>query len=343
MKLFHSINHTELNLTIRLFKNSDTEGVIECICSEYGDTYFKKQFYDPDYLIKVHSENTVTFVVAETDEHEIAGIIALKSFFPGEIMCELASEILKKEFRGYGLSEHMIRFGANVIEERCYSAIYSLPVTFHSITQRLLQRIGLTVTGFIFSVFITDKVESSYEYGQCMKHSQGIQIKAMEKQNAGNIYIPKELQPIAQRIYNKLGVAFQIFLPDAEQIICEEKKTMLYYTNDDIHKNCAITLMKIGSDINVQILNICSKYRDIPLQTFNIFLNINDPNAVYAYEILKNSGFFFTGFKSLCSNNEYMVMHNNNGIEMYLDDYDLIEEYKDLMQLIKPFIGEVLK
>lgn len=338
VKLFHIKTQQELNVEIRLFKDTDAKDVVECIRAEYGETYFKKQFYDPDYLIKMNNENTITLIVAETEAHVVGGVIALKSFFPGETMCELASEIFKKEYRGYRLSEKMIQFGMEIIESRCYSSIYALPVTFHDISQRLLKRNGMVATGFILSVFDINEVQSSYPYGKCLKHSQGIQIKALEKQNVGTLFLHKEISPVAEKIYSKLGVAFEIDSKDSTDNKSIPKKTMLYHTIDTTHKNCAITALKIGEDIAAQIEAIYLKYKDIYLQTFNVFININDPNAIEAYKKLKQLGFFFTGFKSLCSDNEYMVMHNNNGVEMHLEDYVLTEEFEELMKFIMPFI-----
>lgn len=338
MTIYYNSNQDEIDITIRLFKNSDAQGVIDCIRAEYGDTYFKRKFYDPAYLVKINCQNETNFIVAETDTGIIAGVIALKSFFPGEMMCELATEIFKKEFRRYHLAESMIQFAMGMIEERCYSAMYALPVTFHSVSQRLLKRNGMIATGFILSVFISDKVVSSYEYGRCIKHSQGIQIKALEKRNAGNIYISEELNEIATNIYKKLVVDFKIITSETDTLVCRKEKTMLYHVNDSIHNNCAITILKIGADVDKRVNDICSKYKDIPLQTFNVFLNMNDSNSEYAYEKMKDNGFFFTGFKALCSDNEYMVMHNNNGIDMFLEDYVLSEEFEELMQLIRPFI-----
>lgn len=334
MRLRHRTNTTELDIVLRPFEDRDAEGIIACIRDEYGETYFKRDFYNPEFIKKMHGEGAITFLVAQTGEGEIAGILALKSFFPSETMCEVASEIFRKKFRGYGLAEPVLGYGLETIACQCYSAAYALPVTFHSITQRILQKLGMTATGFILSVFRTECVHSSYQYGRCQKHSQGIQIKPMEKNDAGNIYLPEELAPIAGRIYTRLGVDYKI---DASDDV-PDKKTRLYFTNDTRHRNGSITVLRPGFDLKEQLDRILEKYRDVPLQTFNVFLNISDPAAVQAYRVLEKSGFFFTGFKPLCSEREILVMHYANGVEPYVEDYSLSDEFKQLLDDIRPFI-----
>lgn len=323
-----------MTFTLRLFEDADADGVIACIRSEYGETYFKRDFYNPAFLRRVHAEDVVTFIVAQTEQGEIAGIIALKSFFPAETMCELASEIFKKEYRGYHLAEPMIRFAMELIAKRSYSAAYALPVTFHSISQRLLQKLGMTATGFIFSVFRTECVQSSYDYGHCQKHAQGIQVMPMEKTDAGVLYLPDEITGIARRIYTKLGVRHEI------QSACTPLtgKTRLCFTNDALHGNCSITLLRAGADLKAQVARIFEKYAGQPLQTFNVFVNANDSAAVESFRLLEECGFFFTGFKPLCSDRELFVMHHPNGVEPHTEDYVLTGEFKELLDEIRPFI-----
>ncbi|HEX3026934.1 MAG TPA: hypothetical protein VHR42_06880 [Clostridia bacterium] len=334
VKLKHRTNSSELTVILRPFEDGDADDVIACIRDEYGDTYFKRNFYNSEFLKKMHREGAITFLVAQTDWGEIAGILALKSFYPAETMCEVASEIFRKKFRGYRLAEPMLRYGLDIIAQGSYSAAYALPVTFHRITQQILQNLGMTATGFIFSVFRTECMESSYDYGGCQKHSQGIQIMPMEKTDTGSLYLPEELTSIAELIYSRLGVDYEIC--HAETSL--KAKTRLYFTNDTLHRNGTIMLLRPGADLKLQVDQVRARYQGVPLQTFNVFLNISDPAAPEAYRILKESGFFFTGFKPLCSEREYLVMHDANGVAPHTEDYALSNEFEELLDDISPFI-----
>jgi hypothetical protein len=112
-----------LKLRLRRYHEGDEAGMIACVRDEYGDTYFKRGFYDPEYL-KKEAEEHITFLVAETEEDGIAGMLILKSFAPEESMCEIASQIFRKKYRGYGLAMPFFEYGMEILLNRDYSAAY---------------------------------------------------------------------------------------------------------------------------------------------------------------------------------------------------------------------------
>lgn len=363
MKLYHRETGERLEISFRTLEDRDTDGVIACIRDEYGDTYFKRDFYNPKFIREEHREGIITFLVAVTDLDEVAGIMILKKFYPYESMIEIATQIFKKKYRGYGLAEHMFDYGMKILQEMPCSAVYSLPVTFHGISQRLLRMRGLIGCGFIFSVFDMEKIQQSYGKRRNLKHSQGIQILAKDKTDAGTLYIPQEQRGFTGWLYKKLGVRFR--LADAEgdagygdgssgsgnagnragscepgyvenqDVSCQVMKTI-----DWVQSSAAITIYKTGDGLKVYLESILEEYGSLPRFTLNVFLNVNDPGAVAAYYLLKEKGFFFAGYKPLCSENEYMVMHNPLEVPIIFKDYVLTEEFQDLIQYMEVFYEE---
>lgn len=363
MKLYHRETGERLEISFRTLEDRDTDGVIACIRDEYGDTYFKRDFYNPKFIREEHREGIITFLVAVTDLDEVAGIMILKKFYPYESMIEIATQIFKKKYRGYGLAEHMFDYGMKLLQEMPCSAVYSLPVTFHGISQRLLRMRGLIGCGFIFSVFDMEKIQQSYGKRRNLKHSQGIQILAKDKTDAGTLYIPQEQRGFTGWLYKKLGVRFR--LADAEgdvgygdgssgsgnagnragscepgyvenqDISCQVMKTI-----DWVQSSAAITIYKTGDGLKAYLESVLEEYGSLPRFTLNVFLNVNDPGAVAAYYLLKEKGFFFAGYKPLCSENEYMVMHNPLEVPIIFKDYVLTEEFRDLIQYMEVFYEE---
>lgn len=359
MKLYHRETGERLEISFRTLEDRDTDGVIACIRDEYGDTYFKRDFYNPKFIREEHREGIITFLVAVTDLDEVAGLMILKKFYPYESMIEIATQIFKKKYRGYGLAEHMFDYGMKLLQEMPCSAVYSLPVTFHGISQRLLRMRGLIGCGFIFSVFDMEKIQQSYGKRRNLKHSQGIQILAKDKTDAGTLYIPQEQRGFTGWLYKKLGVRFR--LADAgygagssgsgnagnragscepgyvenQDISCQVMKTI-----DWVQSSAAITIYKTGDGLKAYLESVLEEYGSLPRFTLNVFLNVNDPGAVAAYYLLKEKGFFFAGYKPLCSENEYMVMHNPLEVPIIFKDYVLTEEFRDLIQYMEVFYEE---
>lgn len=255
-------------------------------------------------------------------------------------MCEIASQIFRKRYRGYGLAMPFFEYGMKILLSRSYSAAFCLPVLFHDVTQRLLYRLGLRATGVILNVFDTKRMLYSYDNGRNKKHSLGMQVRAVKKRDAGILYVPPEHWDFCQRVYDSLGVDYRLtegtkeeFLEKTEAMSVQPSR--ITYRNDVIHSNLEIRIHHIGVDLEQRIREMHSRYPLRGRQTAGVFLNCNDPRAVQAYSILKNFGYFFTGFKSLCSEREYLVMHHPGEVEIYFEDYYVSKEFSRLLVYIK--------
>lgn len=343
----HDRQGKEQKFLLRKSRPGDEEGMLACIRDEYGETYFKRDFYRPEYLRQEAESGHITFLVAEqTASRETAGMLILKEFYPEESMCEIASQIFRKKYRGYGLAMPFFEYGMDILLSRNYSAAYCLPVLFHDVTQRLLQRLGLIATGFVLNVFDMEHTTHSYQNGRNVKHSQGIQIRALGKRDAGELYIPGEYQEFCRMIYDRLGVRYQIRAEEQKQAAGQQEQkpdtgkkyrplsSCMSVRQDSSQSSLEIRVRRTGADLPEQIKAVHSRYPLTGRQTANVFLNINDEHAVWAYERLKGMGYFFTGLKPLCSEREYMVLHNPGEVEIYFEDYVLSEEFDEMRQHI---------
>lgn len=335
----------KLTVTLREYRPGDEEGMIACIRDEYGNTYFKRDFYNPDYLKKEAISGHITFLVAQTGEKETAGMLILKEFAPEESMCEIASLIFRKKYRGYGLALPFFEYGMEILLSRDYSAAYCLPVLFHDITQRLLYRLKLRVTGFVLNVFDMANITHSYQNGRNTKHSQGLQIRAVGKQAVGTVYVPKQHQDFCRKIYESLGVTY--CMAEESEAVLEKANSRerlpavsdLSYRQDELQSSLEIRIYRIGLDLWERIAALHEKFPLKGKQTANIFLNISDKNAIWAYRVLTDMGYFFTGLKPLCSEKEYMVLHQPGEVEIYFEDYVVSKEFAEMLRLIKGYMN----
>ena len=90
---------TERVFTIRPYKYGDETGIVDCIREEYGETYFKQDFYVPEKVKEFADSGHIHFFVAE-QEGFIAGMVILTVFSDREDYIEPASHILRKKYRG---------------------------------------------------------------------------------------------------------------------------------------------------------------------------------------------------------------------------------------------------
>ncbi len=337
-----------LSVRLRQYRPGDESGMIACIRDEYGNTYFKRNFYLPEQIKKESDCGHITFLVAEivpswqtgiqakeAASGEIAGMMILKQFAPKESMCEIASQIFLKKYRGYGLAMPFFEYGMEILTSRRYSAAYCLPVLFHDTTQRLLYRLGLRATGLVLNVFHMGRITHSYRRDRNKKHSQGIQIMALGKKAAGTLYLPPEHTQFCQEIYDSLGVAYRVAEEKQEKQRRNPAVSDMEWKQDTFQCSLEIRIYRVGQDLPKRMAELHSRYPLAGMQTANVFLNINDKNALWAYRRLTELGYFFTGLKPLCSDREYMVLHNAGEVEMWLEDYVVTEEFKKLVNYIK--------
>ncbi len=323
----------------RRFKPDDAESLVKCIRSEYGDSYFKRKFYYTEYLKMEDASGHIIFFVAERDNGEIIGMLALKRFLPHESMCEIASEIFLKEYRGFRMAFQFFRYALKEIHAmKNVSAIYCLPVLFHDITQRLMEKINLVTCGFVFGVFFMEKIKHSYKFDENLKHPQSIMIRRLAKKDAGKIYLPPEHREFAKKIYDELKVNYQIET-EAEKL---SGKSEIIAENDDVQFNCKIEVMSAGANLIEEIEKIRSQYLS-EYQTFNIFLNISDPKSITAYDELKKIGYFFAGFQPLCSEREIMVLHNPQKVPINMQTLELTPNARAVCNYVEKFYYERFK
>lgn len=324
-----------ISVQLRPYHEGDENGMIACIRDEYADTYFKRDFYDADHLRKEAKAGHITFLIAETNTGEIAGMMILKEFYPEENMCEIASQIFRKKYRGYGLAMPFFCYGMKMLLMRDYYAAFCLPVVFHNTTQRLLYRLGMYATGFVLNMLDMTGVVNSYGKDRNEKHSQGIMVRAIHKRDAGKLYIPKVHADFCRSIYDKLQVDYRLAQDTYKTTITDVPQSYIRYKQDGLQKSLEIYVDVIGFDLKERIQSIHSDYPLCKKQTANIFLNCNDINAPFAYRVLTEMGYFFAGLKPLCSEREYMVLHNPGEVRIFVDDYVLSDDFSFVAQYVK--------
>ncbi|MBR1857918.1 MAG: hypothetical protein IJ797_00280 [Selenomonadaceae bacterium] len=317
----------------RAFEPEDADAVINCIRDEYGDKYHKRNMYDRNYILNQNETGRLKFYLAELDSGKVIGMIGLQRNLPSDTSCSIVSIITLREYRNYHMFWHFARYIYSRIRKLPnVSAIYCRMVTYHDITQKLMERLGLKACGFVPSLVIADQFQHSFQRDDNIKNTLAIMIRKMNKHDVGTIYLPAEHVEIAQKIYNSLRLKYDI---NTEPISLSGTSEVLV-TNDDIHKSCTIEILSSGEDLMTKINDIHSKFTS-QYQTFNIFLNISDKRAVVAYKELVKLGYFFTGFKPICGQNEFMILHNARNVDIHFDSLKLTKSFAELKDYVKNF------
>lgn len=104
---FTELNRDDKKIFVRFrsFKPKDVESVIYCIREAYGDNYCNPNYFNSNYLIELNKSRKTEFLIAESDNGEIMGILALN---PKGKTCGLATGIVQKKYRGFRILEYLL-------------------------------------------------------------------------------------------------------------------------------------------------------------------------------------------------------------------------------------------
>lgn len=326
----------ELRVIVREYRCGDEKGIIECIWDEYGSTYAKEEWYSEAAIMENAAKGRDIFLVAQLLDGEIAGTTALTGTEgKARTAYEIAAQVVKKKYRGYGIAQRIFEYGLKLLEDKNAAAVYSQPVLFHDITQRLLCGLGLNAVGILPNMFDLEVLHHSYDNGRNTKMALGIQVKAGSGQDAGRLYLPDRHKEFCRERYEELGAAYEIM--DGAAKNCGEMPvdSRISYYYDKKHEYLEIGISKIGADFDRQLELLLRTYPLKGRNTANVFLNSNDRYAVSAYGKLCEKGFFFKGIKPLCGDGEYIIMHHAGEVPFYLEDLKLNREFRKIADYIR--------
>ncbi|MBO4395394.1 MAG: hypothetical protein J5819_03505 [Eubacterium sp.] len=352
---------------LRLYRDGDETGMIECIRSEYGEKYFKSYFYDPCWIREHAHSDKYTFFVAET-EGRIAGMEIFVYSHGVDECIEPASEILHSDYRGTGLSPALVDYTYRILDRVSPCAVFVHAVTFHDATQITCEKEGMIPVGFRLGRFLSKNLHISYAKGRPDKYSEGIMILPMAKRSAGTIWLPEELVPFGKKIYDRLGVSCRILTAsdtltettDTEVAVTETTDTKntvsatgrvqsdkhkcfeeseVDITVDEVQQFVGVQVITEGRDLAEKMRALVSEYRGKGMYTIQIALFDDTPSVLEIYERLKKIGFFFTGLKPVCGKREQFFMQWMDEWNLFMEDYVLTDSFREIADDIGEFYG----
>ena len=329
---FQNADGEKISVRFREFAEKDAGAIVNLIREEYGDKYQNKNMYDKNFIIQSYKDDKIIFQVAELEDGEIIGCLNMQKNFPRDEYGNMGTGIVSKAYRKYHIFQPLIQFVMDEIyNRRENSAICAYLVMYHEITEKLIDRLGLTPCGLVpQKVLIANSKNSFTVKGKNLKYTSVFAVTKVLQNDAGKIYLPVEHTNFAEKIYSSLKVhreiiSYKINLKGESKIFVEDAPEQKY---------TAIYVDDSGADLAEKISEIESARSD-DLQTFNIFLNISDEKAVAAYEVLRGLGYFFAGFKPLGGTREVMILHNPKKVEINFDELKATDHYLPLKNYVK--------
>jgi len=290
-------------------------GMTECMLSAYGNSgnYFNPGMFDEEHIKSEIKAGSLDVFLGETEDGTPLTTLSARRnpFF--EQSLELCSLAVNKDYRGLNLGAVTIN---HLVNEFKKSILYARVVTIHTLVADVLESHGLLPFGFTFGVFNAKKHLNELNL-KSEKISLGIYVRNNGQSTVKPLYIPEKLAQFTQERYSALGITAEI----NNKKVQPGEKTQTEYLQDEYNLALSIFVFKCGQDLTERIGEIEKSYTS-RLQTFDLYLNINEPSAVYGYEALVKAGYKFAGLMPLCGEYEYIIMSKLN--DVFIDTSELV-------------------
>lgn len=322
----------EKTFTLRPFVYGDEPSVIECVMEEYGDTYYRREYYDETLLKEEVASGKLLLYLACCGD-DVCGFQSLIRF-EGETRIEAASQIFKKAYRGYGLPFELVKYTYEIARSLHPSCIYASTVVFHDITQRMCEKAGMVPVAFNLGSHLTSGMHNSYRLGSSEKYAQAILVLPVDKTDAGRIYIHPDISEKVKKIYSDLKTDVDIVTSDEGYELPGKQSAKLETSVNEREQSICIRVCSIGRDLAEKVGEIQSAHAG-KYWTIQLILPVDTPGAIAACEELFGKGFYFVGVRALCSGTEQIFLQYTGDVYFDFDDFRLTDRFRDLLLMIR--------
>jgi hypothetical protein len=328
-----------LEVTLRFARPEEALQIIALITKQHGAAYYPEMYEEP-HVHKLIEDKIMYVVVVET-EAGIVGTIGAKpkSIFAGALL--LTMLILKPAIRGFGLSKKLQQFILEALPFDTFACVYGHCMTINTISQMNHIKLGYRLTGLLLNCYQYDPTaEYLADIPLPLKETLVVACLPQVKQDAGDLYAPPAYIAYIEEVYISLGTAYTISTDNEYEAAVVQSKYSIH--QDEQHRYCEVFILEAALDIGDIFDEMLIQYAALEYQTFNVFINLNDPATPHTCRLLEDRGFFFAGLQPLSDNYEYMIMHYSPSIPVLFDKIAIVSEFSKQLLCIQRFYQEAL-
>lgn len=319
-----------LEFDIHPLRKSEAIEVSQCVCDEFGYTYPSELVYYPEQYYDACQKNDYFSLVATAPNGEIAGHLALmfSPHFPG--IAEMGIGVVKKKFRNYSLMSRLTNEIIKIAENDFkLNALTAQPVVYHPYTQKICNKTSFTACGFVLHYVNYNMANTFDDVGDGVNVAVAFRIF---NNKLNDIYVPEEAKEMVSTIISLSGLERKLL----DGMIPAEGSLSEVIT--DINQRLKIGKVFIehaGSDIHSALKTSLLATKREKCAVVELFINLSDACAPFAYEAAKDFDYFCTGLLPCSQNGDYLTMQCLLGGIVDYDTLRTIEPFTTLLQHIR--------
>ena len=322
--------------TIRPPKEEEMLEIVRMLYNEYGNSYDVEGAYFPEHHWNRIQNDQAYFLVAVAENGEIAGNLTMSrvSYLPG--IWDISMAFAKERYRKGNLLKRLASAMMEYAESRPdISGIFFEATVVHPFTQKAFNHYGCMPVGFSLSMM----PDNIYQPKIGAHEGRGSFAEAMRIFRSGpkTVYVRPAQKTFVEDIAASLGIE--------RTVVCEEQpfihdKTELEEEYVKVLDTGYNYFNAIGPDFAAELRRNDRFVRKNGGLTNEIFINADDPGAIFACEEAVRQGYFCVRYMPCPEGRDYLVF-----AKMYSDplDYSTIKTtspYTEMLERVRSFDPE---
>lgn len=310
-------------------RKEESLAVAQCVYDEYAYTYPYEMVYYPDLFYKACENGEVYSLVATAPNGEVAGHLALTMNVNLPGIAEMGIGVVRQKYRKFHimkiLTEKIIDVAKNVLN---LNGMFAQPVAYHSITQHISNKRGLLACGFALA-YSNEDLDSHINNS---KSRRSFAINMLPFSNEERMYYAhKDVKKLVQSIYK----AGSYNRKEGKEISVLESISHSKLSINDILKLAKIFVDVAGNDWETVLKNYILSIKRSKSKVIELYINVNHPSAIHAYDVAKKFNFFATGILPLSDTGDYLTAECLMNEVIDYDALQTIEPYTSILKIVR--------
>lgn len=277
---------------IGAFRPGDAEGIVRLFRAVYGEGYPIRLFYDPAAITAANAEGRYYSICARAPSGDVVGVTHLYPSAPFKSLYESGVGLVLKEYRNAGITKRLQGFlydefvpGNPHIEE-----VFGEAVCNHPFMQK-------TVGAFKFAETAIEVALMPAEAYTTEKSAAGrvatLSVFRCFRPRPHRVFLPAVYENELKGIYDRLDDGRD--QAPSRELLPRATPTRAVLTVFDFARVARIAVHESGGDLDACIAGLEARARDQKAVVLQAWVNLTEPWAGAAVDLLRGRGYFFGG------------------------------------------------
>jgi hypothetical protein len=311
-------------VSIRRLRRADAPGVVRLVTLVYGDSYYPRDLYDPEQIVRLNESGRLVSVVAVEPAGAVVGHYALERAESAAV-AETSDAIVQPEYRHHHLLEQMRLLLHEEATREGLTGLVGYAVTNHLFTQKAEEHFGAHPCAIALGLWPASFHNMPEPLTQRM--SFAVYFKFL-RQPGRVLHVNTHHHEWIARIYQQYGTSVEL-RDDAPA----EGTGEIAVEYEAAVEAGSIRVLRVGDDTVAALGRAC---RDLCESSGAKALTLELPLAQTGIAALcraaEEEGFFFSGLGPAFEGDDDALL-----LQLLVEDIDL-----SLLQIDQPFAKELL-